>query len=104
MNFQSDLGALASDLMETRGWERARVLESMSSKVEHMRKITRNYGDNGRIRGGRDYLERLYGGDPKNDHFDDLIIDAIRKDVPWGNIIAGIMAVEVILSTGGRGR
>lgn len=24
--------------------------------------------------------------------------------VPWGNVIAGLMAIEIIISTGGRGR
>lgn len=105
MNFQSNLGALVSDLMETRGRTRSAIITTIGEKVSHMRRITRDYGNSDdRIRGGAAYLEHLYGGDPRNDHFDDLIVDALRKGVPWGNIIAGLMAIEIIISTGGRGR
>ena len=105
MNFQSDLGALVSDLMETRGWTRTVAITTIGEKVSHMHQITRDYGNSDdRIRGGAAYLEHLYGGNPKEDHFDDLIVDALRKGVPWGNIIAGLMAIEIIISTGGRGR
>ena len=104
MNFLANLGALASDLIETRGWSRQDVVSKIGEKAAKLRQLARDYGDEGKIRGGAAYLEHLYGGNPREDHFDDLIIDAIRCNVPWGNMVAALMAIDVIISTGGRGR
>lgn len=104
MNFKSDLGALAADLIETRGWSRQDVITKIGEKVGKLRQIARDYGDGSKIRGGAGYLEHLYGGNPREDHFDDLIIDAIRCNVPWGNMVADLMSLDIIISTGGRGR
>lgn len=104
MNFQANLGALACDLIETRGWTRQEVITKIGEKTAKLRQLSRDYGHDEKIRGGAGYLEHIYGGNPREDYFDDLIIDAIRCNVPWGNMVAALMAIDVIISTGGRGR
>lgn len=96
MAFQGELISLSRDLIETDGWPREVVAATIQSKVDKMRGIVATYGDGGRLRGGRDYLIRLYNGD-RSDHFDDLIIDRLERGDPWGMILVSLISSEFLV-------
>ena len=95
-NFHQDLTAIARDLVETNGWSVEQVHDALKSKIVKMRDLTTKYGDGGRLRGGRDYLARIYQP-AKNDHFDDLIADHIEQGCPWGVIFETLKEAEAAL-------
>lgn len=99
-SFSSDLYALVKDLVEVEEMSEHEVFNRVQDATVRMRGITNRYGDSGRVRGGPDYLARLFRTDRGNgvfnpkDPLDDLIVDHLERGEAWGVIVTSLMAAE----------